>query len=402
MAGTQQPELTCGSAEYDRGMPIRSPFKAPGSRQRPGVFLMINSLETGGSERQFAAVASALSPDSFRVQLGCHVQRGTFLEGFRDIASFRMGGSLYRGKSILSRLRLARYLHKLDAQITHSFDFYTNLSLVPAARLARVPVVIGSQRQLGDLLSPAQSKTQLTIFRWCDAVVCNSRAAADRLRADGLADDKIRVIGNGVPDLLFSAAEPALPRIPGRLRVGMIARMNSRAKNHDLFLRCAAVLHAKLANVDFVLVGDGPLRAELEASASRLGLADCVHFLGDRRDIPEILASLDVSVLPSASESLSNVVIESMAAGVPVVASRVGGNVELLDDERGILVSSSEPSDFAAAVERLCKDSSLARLFAGRAKTFAMENFSLEKMGRHHMELYEELLRRKKWRPRKH
>jgi glycosyltransferase involved in cell wall biosynthesis len=291
-------------------------------------------------------------------------------------------------------------LHHSDIQIAHSFDFYTNLSLVPAARLARVPVVIGSQRQLGDLLTPAQSKAQLAMFRWCDAVVCNSEAAADRLKAEGLPAEKVVVIGNGVPDSLFTKAEPALPRMPGRKRVGMIARMNSRAKNHEVFLRCAEILHTKLAKVDFVLVGDGPLRAELEASAERLGLGSRVYFLGDRRDIPEILASFDVSVLPSASESLSNVVIESMAAGVPVVASRVGGNVELLNDGRGILVESSEHLEFAAAVERLVKDESLGRLLACRARKFANENFGMEKMGRHYRELYEELLKRKKWRPR--
>ena len=106
----------------------------------------------------------------------------------------------------------------------------------------------------------------------------------------------------------------------------MIARMNAQSKNHKMFLRAAARLCGRFPDVEFVLVGDGPLRPELEREAESLGLKAQVSFLGDRQDIPAVLASLDVCVLPSSSESLSNAILESMAAGVPVVASRVGGN----------------------------------------------------------------------------
>src|SRR5262249_17857948 len=173
--------------------------------------------------------------------------------------------------------------------------------------------VIGSQRQLGDLLTRAQSRAQSAVFRCCDCVVCNSRAAADRLLEEGLPQRKVVVIGNGLPPSAFAETQPALPRQPGLLRVGMIARMNARYKNHQILLHAAARLRGRFPVLEIVLVGDGPLRPELEREAERLGLAGQVRFLGDRRDIPAILASLDLSVLPSASESLSNVVIESMA-----------------------------------------------------------------------------------------
>jgi glycosyltransferase involved in cell wall biosynthesis len=374
-----------------------STSQASGSEGRPGVFLMINSFETGGSERQFAALAGSLDPESFRLNLGCVMQKGSFLEGFGDVPTFGLGGSLYRWQSIKARLRLARHLRDRDVQIAHSFDFYTNLTLIPAARLAGVPVVIGSQRQLGDLLTRAQTRVQTEMFRWCDAVVCNSRAAADLLVAGGLPATKTFVIGNGLPPLAFAQAEPALPRISGRVRIGMVARMNTSSKNHKIFIQTASSLCSQYPELDFVLVGDGPLRGELEREADSLGCKNRVSFLGDRRDIPAVLASLDVSVLPSASESLSNVILESMAAGVPVIANRVGGNIELLGDDRGVLIQPNDKDALAQAVGSLVREPGRRLEIGRRAREFARANFSLENMRIRHEQLYLDLLRRKKW-----
>jgi len=380
-----------------------SAFTIPEAKGRgalPGVFLMIESFETGGSERQFAALAKALDPNSFAVRLGCIRQRGGFDEGLSGLSEFRLGGSLYGLQSFRTRLRLARHLRREKIAVAQAFDFYSNLTLIPAAVLARVPVVIGSQRQLGDLLSPAQFRAQLAVFRWCDAVVCNSRAAAERLRADGLDESKLVVIGNGLPASAFAEPVSARPRREGPLRAGMIARMNTPAKNHSLFLRAAARMRAKFPDVEFIVVGDGPLRPGLEAEADALGLKDVVQFLGDRRDVSAILASLDISVLPSKSESLSNVILESMAAGVPVVATAVGGNPELVTAERGILVGSEDAEELAAAIGALLRDPE-RRLRLGRnGRNFAQTEFTLEHSAARYEELYRELLHRKNWRAR--
>jgi L-malate glycosyltransferase len=370
---------------------------APG--ELPGVFLMTDSFNTGGSERQFAALARALDPASFRLQLGCIQTQGAFQEGLGEVPEFPLRGSLYNLQSMQTRYRLSRYLRQERIAIAHAFDFYTNLTLIPAARLARTPVVIGSQRQLGDLLSKAKFHAQLAMFRCCDTVVCNSRAAADRLSQEGLPERKIAVIGNGLAPSAFAPTEPALPRSPGILRVGMIARMNTTAKNHRLLLQAATRLRGKFPNLEFVLVGDGPLRRELESDAEKLGIRDQVLFLGDRRDIPAVLASLDLSVLPSASESLSNAIIESMAAGVPVVATRVGGNPELVSEARGALVAPDEPQVLADAIERILSDAPLRNAMGRNAKQFAQANFTIDHMRYQHEALYAALLERKQWRP---
>lgn len=356
------------------------------------LFLMINTFETGGSERQFTVLARNLAPPQFQTHLGCVSRRGPLAHNFPDAEQFPLGGSLFGLRSVGTRLKLSRHLRQHRVQVAHAFDFYANLTMIPAARFARVPVVIGSHRQLGDLMTPAQFRAQSAAFRWCDAVVCNSRAAADRLLATGLRREKIAVIGNALPSEAFAAADAGLPKRPGVLRVGMVARMNHRYKNHSGFLRIAAQIHQRIPNTEFLLAGDGPLRQELEREAASLGLGAAAIFLGDRQDMPAVLASLDVSVNPSDSESLSNVILEAMAARLPVVAYDVGGNSELLSEQRGALLSAGDETGFADAVAKLLADSALRERLGQNARQFTQENFGLDRVRQRYVDLYGSLL----------
>ena len=359
------------------------------------VFLMTNNFETGGSERQFVELARSLANTSFRPKVGCIAKRGPLTGAFPDAMEFPVGGNLYGIRSLRTRYQLARHLRQSRVAIAHAYDFYTNLLLIPAAKVACVPVVIGSQRQLGDLLSPAKARAQLAVFRLTDCVVCNSRAAADRLIAKGLPENRIVIIANGLGSHWFLPASPLLDRLPSLFRVGMIARMNATSKNHLLFLRAAAAISRKFPVMEFILAGDGPLRPELEFLARQLGIRKHVRFLGDRRDIPAVLASLDVSVLPSSSESLSNAILESMAAGVPVIATNVGANPELLANDRGILVHPDDAIALAKAIEQLFLNSRMRSELGSNSRTFVQSNFSMEATLKRHEELYSSLLQKK-------
>lgn len=363
-------------------------------KEDPAVFLMVQTLETGGSERQFAALAKSLPQSAFRLELGCIRRKGT-LNDFGEIPQFPLGGSLFGMQSLKSRFALARHLRRRRISISQSFDFYSNLTAIPAARMAGVPVVIGSQRQLGDQLRPAQSRAQLVAFRCCDKVVCNSQAGAEGLIKRGFPAHRIAVIGNGLLPEAFAAAKPALPFRPGVVRVGMIARMNARYKNHDHFLLATARLQHRFPNAEFILVGDGPLRPELEEKARSLGLEKRVIFLGDRRDIPAILASLEFTALPSATESLSNAILESMAAGVPVVAYQIGGNPELITKHTGLLVRPNDVEAFAEAMGGLLNGASQRAELGRNARAFAQTNFNMDKVRGRYEELYRDLLQQK-------
>jgi glycosyltransferase involved in cell wall biosynthesis len=372
--------ITESAASPQTGRPIR-------------LFLMINSFETGGSERQFVVLAQHINRRAFHVSLGCLQRVGPFADGFGPVPEFPLGGSLFGAASLRTRWRLSRHLRDQQVQIAHAFDFYTNLTLVPAARFARVPVVVGSHRQIGDLLTPGKFRAQAAVFRWCDAVVCNSHAAADRLAEYGVNRNKLAVIGNALPAEVFATVAPAMPRTPGVLRIGMVARMNERCKNHSGFLRIAARVRKQVANVEFLLIGDGPLRPELEKEAQALGLQTSVRFLGNRPDIAAVHASMDVAVLTSDSESLSNVILEAMAARLPVVAYGAGGNRELVNEQRGALVAPGDESGFADAVVQLLSQPGHRDEFGRNARRFVEENFGFERIRSRYQELYERLLK---------
>ncbi len=366
-----------------------------GEDGRPSLFLLANTLETGGGERQFATLAKSLNPEHLRLRLGCLRKRGPFAEGIEGLTEFPPQGSLFRLKSHRARLALARYLRANHVVIAHSFDFYSNLMLIPAARLGRIPIVVGSQRQLGDLMSGFRNMAQHTLFRFCDRILCNSTAAARGLEKVGIRRQKLAVIPNAMPQAAFAATAPALAVVPGLVRVVMVARMNDPAKRHDVFLKAAARIAKRNPDVEFVLVGDGPLKAGLEQLARELGLGNKAMFLGDRRDIPAVLASCQISVLSSDSESLSNAIMESMAAGLPVVACRVGGNEELVrDGETGFLVPAGDDEALADRIGRILLDESLRKKLGEAARADA-QRFTVQKICAQYESFYMSLLEEK-------
>jgi len=358
---------------------------------------MTNTLEVGGSERQFVELTAALNRQLFDVQPACLRRTGGLVFRVGEIPEFPPGGSLFRLQAQKARLAMVRFMREKKTQVAHAFDFYTNIMLAPAARFASVPVIIGGHRQIGDLLSPAQFRVQAMAFRFCDRVICNSQAAATRLREAGIADKKLVVIPNGLPAALFSEVAPAIPKRAGWVRIGMVARMNDPVKNHSAFLRAAARLSAACSTVEFLMVGDGSLRPSLEKLAGDLGIAERVTFTGERHDIPAILASLDISVLVSGSESLSNVVLESMATGLPVVANRVGGNPELIrPGETGDLVEPGNEEQLTTSLLRLVRNPSLRLSYGANGRAFARSQFHITQIATRYEQLYSSLLEEKR------
>ncbi len=362
------------------------------------VFLMNSDLATGGTERQFSAVAKALHNTSIDIHLGCMGRRGTFLDGIDEIAEFNVGGSFLSWQAQRSRRALAQHLRTLDVAVAHSFDFYANVMLIPVARWVGVPVVIGSQRQLGDLATPLQRAALHGVFRLCTRVICNSRAAAARLVSEGLPQSRIVVIANGLSEEAFVQSKPPSERRSTIIRIGLIARMNHPAKNQELFLRAASRLAGHFPEAEFVLVGDGARRGGLEQLAGRLDLGSRVHFWGEIKDIPSALASFDISVVASDSESLSNVILESMAASKPVVATRVGGNAELVQEGiTGLLIPPRDVNALAHGLEILLRNPHLRQAMGENAQIVARRDFSLRQISRQYEELYSALLAEKGW-----
>lgn len=350
---------------------------------------MNDSFGIGGTERQFARLAQALNRGQFEVHVGCLKKRGAFLPDVGEVEEFNHGGGFLSRKAFRARNRLFRHLRAHQFQIAHSFDWYANVAMIPIARLAGVPAIIGSHRQLGAWMAPAQFRAQDWAFRLCRRVVCNSEAARAQLRDRGVPERKLVVIPNALPERALNEVVPAFLPSTGCVRVGMVARMNNAVKNYPMLLRAVARLRPRFPHVEFLLVGDGPLRPQLEAMARQLGVAEVVQFLGERQDIPAVLASLDLAVLCSTSESLSNAIIEALASGKPVVATNVGGNPELVRaGETGLLVPSDDDAALANALAFLIEHPELRAAWGKQARTFALQRFGLEEVCRRYQNLY--------------
>jgi glycosyltransferase involved in cell wall biosynthesis len=227
-----------------------------------------------------------------------------------------------------------------------------------------------------------------------DVVLANSREVAHHVRArQGCPPHKVRLLPNGIDIERYAAAGP-LPD-PGRPVVGTVIRLE-RIKGPDCFLEAAHRIAAEMPDVRFVVVGDGSLRPGLERQRAALGLEERLSFLGEREDITEVLLTLSVFVLPSDVEGMSMALLEAMAAGRPIVATGVGGNVNLIrHEETGLLVSPRQPGEMADAVLRLLKEPQWAARLGSAAQASARSRHCADAMVRELEAIYHDLLKAK-------
>jgi glycosyltransferase involved in cell wall biosynthesis len=320
--------------------------------------------------------------------------------------------SLHSGFHLRTVARLRAAIRRWRIDLVH-----TNTALLAdgalAARAAGVPHVWHLREQMGRgqlfrfwLPEPLLARTFLALS---DGVVANSRETRRLFHRTGTAD-RVRVIYNGVrvQDFDEPIGAPALRRQwqgdGGPLVVGMVGHLTSRMKRHDLFLRMAAEVLARHREVRFVLVGadpeqDGGYRSELEYArqlselATELGLGSRLLRAGAHRDVPAVMAALDVLVHPSERESFGRVVVEAMAAGKPVVAAASGGPAEIVENGvTGFSVPGLDPLRWAEPVERLVADADLRRRLGEAGRHRAQEHFSLDAMGRQLDQLYRSLV----------
>lgn len=284
--------------------------------------------------------------------------------------------------------RFVRWCRDHHIRVVHACDFYSNVFALPAATLARVPIRIGSRR---DVTIPDRSPGQMLLQRLCyqlaHRVIANSSAAAERLIDEGVHPRKIATIANGLDIDRF-----AVPKQEARPRAARIVTTvaNLRpGKGHDVLLKAAARLVRRVPDIRFRIIGDGPRRRDLERQTAALRIASHVDFLGYRSDVPELLRSSDIFALPSFMEASPNALIEAMAASVPIVATRVGGIPEAIEHERnGILVPPGDDRALAAGIARLMKRPQIAARLADAARQTAASRFSFDRMVSEFQQLY--------------
>jgi len=323
-----------------------------------------------------------LDRSRFDVHVACFHLRGPLAslvaEEVTSIEVFPLAGFARPGTA-RSALAFASWCRRIGARVVHTCELYANIFGLPAAALAGVDVRVGNRREI---LTPDKTRGHLLCqrlaYKAAHAVVANSTAAAEQLRREGVPARKIRTITNGVDCDTFAPAAPGAPR--SRRRVITVANLRTE-KGHDTLIDAIPQVIGRRPDTEFVFVGDGPLREELRNRVTRLGVGAHVTFLGERGDVPALLAQSDVFVLPSRSEACPNGILEAMAAGLPIVASRVGGIPELVvSDSTGILVEPDRPEALAVALLSVLDQPERARALATAARVRAERHFSFDRM----------------------
>jgi glycosyltransferase involved in cell wall biosynthesis len=363
---------------------------------RTKVLIMLTSFQIGGTERQVVNVALGLDRSRFDLHIASIHGYGALLHEIESLdlphESFPIS-SLYRFRTIRQAFRLARYIRKNRFDVVHTYGLYTNLFALPAAKLAGAPVIVASIRDRGDILTRAQRWFQRQVCRLANCILVNAESIRDAIVKQGYRAENIAVIRNGiVPSRFRSQTASSLRQelgIPASAPVVLVLSRLNPMKGVEYFLDAAAVVARELPEVRFLIVGDGLHKVVLEERAAALGIADRVVFTGFRTDVPQLLAESSLSVLPSLSEGLSNTLLESMAAGVPVIATRVGGNPEVIEDGvSGLLVPVRDAAELAAAMSKLLCNPVLASAVREAGRRRIDELFSMHASIRQVEDLY--------------
>lgn len=354
------------------------------------VAIFLTRFEPGGTERQMTELIRRLNPSRFRVHVACFDKHGAWLpraaERAASVVEFPIRGFARPG-TIGALLAFARWCRRERIAVLQTCDLYANIFGLSGAALAGVPVRIGSRRELNPDKTPGQIRLQRLAYRCASKVVANSEAAREILEAEGLAPGSIAVIPNGI-DAAGYPERSAVEAIRPVRSVITVANLR-REKSHETLIAAAALLAADFPDVTFQIVGDGPRRAQLEGLARASQLENRVVFLGHREDVGTLLSQSDVFVLPSRSEAFPNGAIEAMAAGLPVVASRVGGLLDLIDHGRtGLLVEPGDPQALAAALRQLFTDRARAAQLGDRARAEVRQRYSFDRMVESFEDLY--------------
>lgn len=365
--------------------PPRRPMSVRAAEAK--VVFVIDNMRLGGTELNAIRTAERLDRERFDLRVVCLGEEGPLSERYRaigvPIVSLPLQ-SLYGSSMITTGVRFVRYLRAQGVQIVHAHDMYSNVYAAAWASVARVPVVITSRRWWHSLPSRKLRLGNRVAFHLSGAVLANSPQVARSVHeSEGVSSERIWTVSNFVDDSAFvplPAAERATVRASwgardDELLIGCVARL-AAVKDHATLLRAFALLRARQPATRLVLIGGGDEQSALAALAASLGVAHAVTFAGELRNGGNLHRALDVSVLCSLSEGFPNTLVEAMAAGVPIVATAVGGNVDAVQDrESGLLVPPREPEALSRALDELVRNSGLRAELGAAGRRRASEHY---------------------------
>ena len=365
------------------------------------VLHLIDGLNVGGAEMLLRELSVQLNERGFQVSIG-YSTPGPLAQELKTfgIPLTRLPRLMRVDPLLLGgMIRLCR---KVSPQIVHTHLFKSDFHGRLAARIAGVPIVVSTLHSMDRW---AQVRPLGLLYGWTARFADKIVAVSDDVRRfyenhTAIPSDKFVTIENGVDVQRFTGQESAgysvrqeLGLEQSAIVLGIIGRL-TQPKDHVTFLKAAAIVRQKALQARFLVVGDGLLRKELEARAQELGLSEAVIFTGLRKDIPAVLASLDVLVFSSLWEGLPVTLLEGMAAAKPVVATSVGGIPDVvLPEKTGLLVPPSDAEALAQACLRLMADDKIRRAMGQAGLERVRTQYSMRVMVDRTDKLYTKLLR---------
>ena len=360
------------------------------------VLHLIQGLEIGGLEIMVVNLLKRIDRSQYRPSICCYDSLGSLSQGLPERG---IGIHLLKrrpGIDYFYPFKLARYLKKSKIKILHLHNptalFYGTL----AGKIAGTPCIIYTEHGRDFSSSFKVRIANSLLCKMVDKIVvvaeCGKRYLVEH---EGVDKKKIIKIYNGIDSKKFGTRQEVtlIPRELGITEdqpvIGIVARLDP-IKNHACLIKAMKTVAARLPTAVLLVIGDGSLRTELENLTADLGLQNHINFLGARSDIPELLSILDVFVLTSFSEGLSLTLIEACAASKPIVATNVGGNAEIVEDERnGLLVPSDRPEALAKAILEILTDKAKARQMGEVGRKKFEKEFTLDVMVKKYEDLYE-------------
>jgi glycosyltransferase involved in cell wall biosynthesis len=378
------------------------------------VSLLIGSLETGGAETQVVEMINHMDRERFETSLILFTPRGleraqqfmAKVKLLRDQEQKPTGPMTRACYAVLSLKRLGSHLNQIRPDILHAFLPEACISAAGARLLRKVPCLVTSRLSLVDAYRPGSRSmafADLIATRLSDFVVGNSAAIVDEVRKiDRVPASRTQVIFNGVDVARFSPVNrpgwrPQFGWTQDNIVFGIVANFIPY-KRHIDFARAAALIHATVPQARFLLVGED--RGEMPAVRNAIqetGLSECVQIVPGTKTPELAFAAMDVYLCTSETEGLPNVLLEAMASGVPVIATRVGGNPEAVAEGcSGYIVPPLAPEQMAKCAIDLVTQPSLLRQLSVAARLHAERTFSMLNMVQAHEELYIRLLKQER------
>lgn len=342
-------------------------------------------LDTGGMEKLLVEFARHADRARFDLQFVSLTSRGRVADEIEALGWPVTALHTPQGLQPGLVLRLAKLFRRQGADVVHAHNSKPLIYSAPAARLAGVRPMVYTRHGTRQGARRGETFLYKLAVRTCDKAVCVSEDNSRLCVQDGVPPHRVHKVWNGIDTNRFAFVGP---RADGP--AVMVGRL-SPEKSVDTLLRAVTIIRGSRPDFRLEIAGDGACLQPLKALADELSLGEAVRFLGDVRDVPALLARASLCVLPSLTEGISLVLLEAMARGLPIVATAVGGNPEVVvGDETGLLVPPAVPEELAGAILRVWADPALGRRMGEAGRRRVETHFDVRRMVASYESIYDD------------